>query len=239
METLMEALQSIGVFLGGVLARLGIFLGLLLAVAVPLVAIALLFHLRESRRRKALGLRKVAGLVWRPDLSYAPGHTWLHRRRGGTLEIGLDDLAQRLLTSVTAVELPRPGTRVERGDLLATLHGGGRAVRIPAPISGMVAGVNAAVLREPGIVKREAYGRGWLVAIAPEDAAWEQFPRGASAESFLRRESERWSRFLEERLGFASADGGELVSPAPWLVGEEGWAELTATFLAAGRGDGR
>ncbi len=33
------------------------------------------------RRRRALGIRRVAGLLFRPDLFYAPGHTWLGPRR--------------------------------------------------------------------------------------------------------------------------------------------------------------
>lgn len=233
MTALVEILQSVGVFLAGAVARLGIFLLMVAAVAGPAVAIALAVRAIQARRRRSLGLRRVAGVLFRPDLSYAPGHTWLHRRRSGALELGLDDLAQRLLPAVTAVDLPRPGTPVERGQPIARLHGGGRAIAIPSPVSGTIAGVNAAVVRDPGLVKRDGYGRGWLVAVAPADAAWEALPRADLAEAFLRRESERWSRFLEERLGFAAADGGELVAPAPWVVGEEGWRALAAEFLGA------
>jgi glycine cleavage system H lipoate-binding protein len=231
MTAIIEVLQSIGVFFGGVLARFGVFLLMIAVVAAPAVAIALAVRAVQARRERALGLRRVDGVLFRPDLSYAPGHTWLHRRRSGALELGLDDLAQRLLPSVTAVELPRPGTSIERGQTVATVHGGGRAVAIPAPISGTVAGVNAAVLRDPALVKRDGYGKGWLVAIAPADAAWEALPREQAAESFIAKESARWSRFLEDRLGFAAADGGELVAPAPWVVGEDGWQALTAEFL--------
>jgi len=233
MTAFIEILQSVGVFFAGLLARFGVFLALVAVVALPAGVLALAIRAVQSRRERALGLRRVAGVLFRPDLSYAPGHTWLHRRKGGALELGLDDLAQRLLPSVTAVELPRPGTVVERGQPIARLHGGGRAVSIPAPISGTVAGVNAAVVRDPALVKREGYGRGWLVAIVPADAAWEALPRAGDAESFIRREAARWSRFFEERLGFAAADGGELVAPAPWVVGEEGWRALTAEFLRA------
>jgi glycine cleavage system H lipoate-binding protein len=233
MPAAIEILQSIGVFVAGLLARLGLFLAMIAVLVLPALAIALAVRWMGARRRRALGLRRVAGLTFRPGVSYAPGHTWLRPRSGGALEIGIDDLAQRLLTSVTAVELPRPGDRVERGQVIATLHGGGRAVPILSPVTGTVAGVNASVLRDPGLVKRDAYGKGWLVAVAPEDAAWEAFPRGDAAEAFMRGEAGRFGRFLEERLGFAAADGGELVSPAPWLVGEEGWKELTAAFLSA------
>ena len=234
MTALIEILQSAGVFVAGLLARFGLFVAMLAVLVLPALAIALVIRAVGARRRKALGLRRVAGILFRPDLSYAPGHTWLHpRKRGRGLELGLDDLAQRLLTSVTAVELPTPGRVVRRGDTLAVLHGGGREVKIPSPIAGTVLGANAAVLRDPGLVKRDGYGRGWLVAIAPTDAAWEKLPRAADAESFIRKESARWSTFFEERLGFAAADGGELVAPAPWLVGEEGWRALTAEFLAA------
>jgi glycine cleavage system H protein len=234
MHAVIEILQSVGVFFAGLLARFGLFLAMLAVLVGPALAIALVVRGAQARRQRALGMRRVAGVLFRPDLSYAPGHTWLHARKGGRgLELGLDDLAQRLLPSVTAVELPNPGKLVRRGQPIAVLHGGGRAVSIPAPISGTVLGVNAAVLRDPGVVKRDGYGRGWLVAIAPADSEWQKLPRDAEAESFIRRESARWSRFFEDRLGFAAADGGELVAPAPWLVGEEGWKALTAEFLAA------
>jgi hypothetical protein len=134
---------------------------------------------------------------------------------------------------VTAVEVAQPGCVVARGETIAVLHGGGRAVRIAAPVAGTISGVNVSVLRDPGLVKREGYGRGWLVAIAPADPSFAKLPHGELAESWLKRESARWSRFIEDRLGFAAADGGELVAPAPWLVGEENWKALTREFLEA------
>jgi glycine cleavage system H lipoate-binding protein len=233
MQAIAELLQSTGVFVAGLLARVGLFLAMLAVLVLPALAIALVLRAVSSRRRRALGLRRVGGLLFRPDLFYAPGHTWLHRRKSGALELGLDDLAQRLLPSVTAVELPRPGTPVARGEPVATLHGGGRAVSIPSPVTGTVAGVNAAVVRDPTLVKRDGYGRGWLVAIAASDPSFAQLPRGIEAEVWLRREANRWTHFVEDRLGFAAADGGELVAPAPWLVGEEGWLELTKEFLGS------
>jgi glycine cleavage system H lipoate-binding protein len=232
MTAIVEILQSVGVFLGGLLARVGLFFAMVAVLVVPALAVALVARAVGERRRRALGLRQVAGLAFRPDASYAPGHTWLRPRGGGKLELGLDDLALRLLPSVTAVELPPPGTVVAKGAPVAALYGGGRVVTIPSPIAGTVMGVNAAVLRDPSLVKRDGYAKGWLVAVAPADRAWHAFPCAAEAEVFLREESARFGRFLEERLGYAAADGGELVAPAPWLVGEKAWRELTDAFLS-------
>jgi glycine cleavage system H protein len=231
MQTILEIVQVVGVFLGGILARVGLFLAMLAVLVVPALLLALAVRAVSARRRRALGIRRVAGVLFRPDLFYAPGHTWLRRRKSGALELGIDDLAQRLLTSVTAVDLAGPGMTVARGDIIAVLHGGGREVRIEAPVAGTIAGMNAAVLRDPALVKRDGYARGWLVAITPADPSFAALPRGEEAESWLRRESARWSRFVEERLGFSAADGGELLAPAPWLVGEAGWTELTTAFL--------
>ena len=231
MSPVIEVLQMIGVFLGGILARFGVFLAIIALLAVPALMLALAVRAFDRRREKRLGLRNVAGVLFRPGLVYAPGHTWLQPRIGGALELGVDDLAQRLLPGVSAVELPRAGTMVERGATIATLSGGGREVRVRAPVPGVIAGVNSAVVRDPGLVKRDGYGRGWLVAIAPSDGSWASLPRGESAESWMRREATRWNRFLEEQLGFGAADGGELVAPAPWLIGESGWRALAAAFL--------
>jgi glycine cleavage system H lipoate-binding protein len=228
-----DILESAGVFVAGLVARIGIFLAMAAVLVVPALVLAGAVRWAGARRRRALGLRRVGGLLFRPGVRYAPGHTWLERRRNGeAVEIGLDDLALRLLPSVTAVELPRAGSTIARGEPLAHLHGGGRAVAIPSPVAGTVVGVNASVLRDPALVKRDGYGRGWLVALSPSGAGWESLPTGDDAEAFLRGEASRLSRFLEQRLGFAAADGGELVSPAPWLVGEEGWSALVAEFLS-------
>ena len=226
-----EILQGIGVFLAGIVARVGIFVALVAVLAVPAVMVALVRRLLERRRDQKLGLRSLAGVSYRPGVTYAPGHTWLTQRRAGAVQLGIDDIAQRLLPSVTAVEVPRAGTKVERGDVVATLSGGGREIQVRTPVPATVVGVNASVIRNPGLVKQDGYGRGWLVALAPADASWTALPQGAAAEGWVKKESARFSRYLEEQLGFAAADGGELISPAPWLMGEDGWRKLTQAFL--------
>jgi len=231
MSTTLEILKEVGIFVGGMMARAGIALAMIAVVAVPALALALVVRTFRRLNEKRLGLRTVAGVRYRPGVAYAPGHTWVGARSARAVELGIDDIAQRLLPSVTAVEVPRAGTKLERGDVVATLFGGGREIKVRTPVPGIVMGVNASVVRDPSLVKRDAYGRGWLVAVTPSDNSWTVLPKDDAAEGWMKKEAGRWSRFLEGELGFTAADGGELLAPAPWLMGEDGWRKLAAAFL--------
>lgn len=230
MAVAIGALEKIGVVVLGALLRIGIFLAVVAALAVPLVAVAWVVNQVKDARRRALGLHEVSGVTVRPGVRYAPGHTWLLERPGGAVEVGVDDLALRLLPAVTAVEAARTGTRVKRGEPIATLWGGGRQLPIRAPFDARIAGVNAAVVRDPSIVRSDGYGKGWLVALEPANEEWTALPAGEAADGWIRAEARRWNQQIESALGIAAADGGELTSPAPWVIGEECWQALVTAF---------
>jgi glycine cleavage system H lipoate-binding protein len=231
MTSFVEALEALGSFLVGLAGRAALFLVGALALALPALAIALVW--RAVERRRARALQEAGGTRYRLGAYYAPNHTWLAPRGEAELEIGLDDLAQRLLPSATSVDLPRPGMEVHRGDPIAVVHAGGRAIRVCAPVDGTVLRVNSKVRRDPGLVKAEPYGRGWLFRVAPLDREYLKLPQDGAADSWLRAERARLAHLVEAELGLAAADGGELVAPAPALLGEEGWRRVVQSFLHA------
>jgi glycine cleavage system H protein len=231
MTTIYGAIELVAVFLAGLAARAGIVLALVILLAVPVLLIAAMMRGADELKKRSLGLREVAGLIFRPDAWYAAGHTWMTRLAGGSLRVGLDALALRLMPTVNAVDLKPAGTRVTRGSPIATIHAGARSLAIRSPVDGVVVAVNAAALRDPSLVKHDGYGRGWLVTVAPSDMEFARLPSGKAAEQFLRDEAARWNHFVEGRLGYAAADGGELTAPAPWLLGDEGWRDLAYAFV--------
>ncbi len=230
MSSIIETLASIGVVLAGLAARIGIVALVMLALLVPVALV-----LGAARGVRAIGMwaggyRAAGGLRFRSGLFYAPGHTWI-RPEGSWLRVGLDDLAQRLLPWAVAVELPGPGTKVKQGEAVARISAGGHQALVAAPVSGTVVTVNTSVAAEPTLVKSDGYGRGWLFAIEPEDAGWRKLPAGEAARGWLAAESRRLTRFYEHQLGFAAADGGELLAPPQSLLGETQWKALTKAFL--------
>ena len=224
MTTAISILEALGSFVAGLAGRLGVFFLVGLALAAPAFLLAVLWRELE-RRRRPTELSLLARL--------APNHTWLERRRGGALRVGIDEIAQRILPSATAVELPARGMVVHRGDPIVVIRAGRRAVRIGSPIDGTIAGVNGRVRRNPALVKDSPYGAGWLYAIRPADNRWRKLPAGVRADTFLVDERRRLVRFIEGELGLAAADGGHLLAPAPALLGEDAWKRVVNAFLTA------
>lgn len=230
MNSILEALTSIGVFLAGLAARVGLVVLVMLALLLPVALLLGAARGFRAIRLWARGYRASGGLRYRRGLWYSLGHTWV-RPEGGRLLVGLDDLAQRLLPWAVAVELPAPGRKVAKGDPIARISSGGRQATVAAPVSGTVVTVNPAVATEPTLLKSDSYGRGWLFAVEPSDDSWRQLTTGEAVRGWLRAESERLGRFFEHELGFAAADGGELLAPPPSLLGETQWRALTRAFL--------
>lgn len=232
MTTLMEILEALGTFVVGLGGRFGLFVVAGLALLVPALGIALVIQAVRARAARAVAWSP-GELAWRRGAYHAPNHTWLAARGRDELEVGVDDLARRILPSVTAVELPRPGMAVHRGDPIVVLRAGRRTVHIGAPADGTVVRVNKRARRDPDLVHRDPYGSGWLFTLAPADGAYLRYPQDGEAAGWLHSEKVRLNRFVEEELGLAAADGGTLLEPLPSALGEEGWNKVVFAFLHA------
>ena len=161
------------------------------------------------------------------------GHAWARPLQEGTLRAGADSLVARALGAVSRVLLPSPGERVEAGSTLFRLELNGRAISIPCPVSGRVSAVNANLKKEPELVARDPYGRGWICSL--EQSPPERIPAslrlGQRAGLWLEREVARFQEFmfirltLDSGLGATSQDGG---LPMPGLLALSDSATLSA-----------
>ena len=229
--TPLEFLQAAGIFLAGLLVRALAFTLVLVVCALPILAAFALWRAWQRMRDRQIGLTDLDGLELAEALHYAPSHTWLGRRAGGTVRVGLDEIAGRLLNNPTSVQLPKPGTVLAAGLPAATVSCGPRSAVIVAPVTGTVVSANPRVAKDPSLLEESRYRNGWLFTMKPATSSFLSLPTGGEARAWFRDETARFSHALESELGLMAADGGELVVEAPALLSEEKWQRLVSQFL--------
>jgi glycine cleavage system H protein len=104
------------------------------------------------------------------DLRYSTDHEWA-RVEEGRVRIGITDYAQDALGDVVFVEVPEVGTKVERGASFSEVESTKSVSEIYAPVSGMIAEINADLADSPERLNDDPYGEGWICIIDPTDPA--------------------------------------------------------------------
>jgi glycine cleavage system H protein len=100
------------------------------------------------------------------DLRYAKSHEWVRMEKDHAT-VGVTDHAQAELSDVVFVDLPKPGKKVNAGDVIATVESVKAASDIYAPVGGEVIASNAALSSDPGLINREPYANGWMFRLKP------------------------------------------------------------------------
>jgi glycine cleavage system H protein len=173
-------------------------------------------------------------------LFYGPGHTWARLETDGSVRVGIDDFARRLLGKVDRIEAAPAGTALARRDAAFVLHQGGKSVGFAPPIEGRVTAVNAAVLDDPQGVRRDPYGSGWLMTLQPARLAanLRSLRVGEDAARWMREEVVRLRDFLAlhvpaDPVGATLPDGGEPTDGLLEHFDAPVWERFESEFLAS------
>jgi glycine cleavage system H protein len=105
------------------------------------------------------------------NLRYTENHEWVRLESDGTVTVGITDYAQDALGDVVYVDLPEVGQAVKAGESFAEVESTKSVNDVYAPVSGVVAGVNEALIDTPELVNSDAFATGWFATITPEDGA--------------------------------------------------------------------
>jgi hypothetical protein len=163
----------------------------------------------------------LAGLRLPLDRYYHRGHAYAKPQDDGTIAVGLDDLAHRLIGEGTVVAAPVAGARLTVNGEALRLRTSGGGVRVLSPVDGVVTrvagqGADVVVRVDPG---------------GPLEAA--HLLSGSEVGPWILREIERLAGLAgSPQVGTTLADGGELVAePAGSLAPERLGAVLGEMFL--------
>ena len=104
---------------------------------------------------------------------YTKTHEWIAPADAqGEWNVGITDFAQKEVTDVVFVELPKAGRSVPRGGEAAIIESVKAAFSIYAPVSGTIVAVNQDLDSDPGLLNRDPYGKGWIFrfkSVSPEE----------------------------------------------------------------------
>ncbi len=96
------------------------------------------------------------------NLKYTESHEWIADNGDGTVTVGITAVATEQLGDLVYVELPKPGTRVERGGSCAVVESTKAASDVFAPLTGEIVEANGELGATPQRVNESPYGQGWL-----------------------------------------------------------------------------
>src|SRR5438132_14169494 len=100
------------------------------------------------------------------DLKYTESHEWVRADADGKLSIGITDHAQNALGDLVFIELPAVGRILAPREASAVVESVKAASDVYAPVAGVVAEVNDAIVTAPEKVNADPYGS-WFYKIKP------------------------------------------------------------------------
>jgi glycine cleavage system H lipoate-binding protein len=169
------------------------------------------------------------------SLRVHPAHSWA-KVSADQAEVGVDALALTALGSVSSVEPPPVGNKVEQGDVLFSLCRGERRLHVKAPFSGIVVGINSEAVANPAAIAQSPYGAGWIVRLQDVHPGQAATPllSGTSLRRWFRAEVDRLTTLLSvtgPATAATMADGGKLAPDLANQIDDGKWAEVAAQLF--------
>lgn len=100
---------------------------------------------------------------------YTKEHEWIGLA-DGIATIGITFHAQEELGDIVYVDLPKPGTAVEKGKTFGSVESVKAVSDIYAPVSGEVTEANELLASKPEKLNEDPHGMAWLIKVRVSDA---------------------------------------------------------------------
>ncbi len=164
---------------------------------------------------------------------FHPGHSWVLVQSPVEVTAGIDDFSQRFIGRLGKIELPRPGSMIRQGEVMATMVHGDKHLPAIAPLSGIVLEVNPRLKTAPAMINDSPLEKGWLVKLAPANlpAELRNLLKGVTADRWQEAVRAHLIQWFSPRLGMVMQDGGEIVENVSDLTTGEEWKVLVDEFF--------
>lgn len=186
-------------------------------------------HLKEDEKL-SIGEFAIPGGVFLSE-----GHTWASVTQDGTVRIGLDDFAKKLIGKIDDVEFPNLGMTITKGQQLFSIKQGKKSIQFNSPVSGQVAKVNQTVMDNIGNLEFSTYGNNWICTIDADklDIELSKLKIGKNAVAFYQDEIEKYLKRIKDfvKTGDNKIDSFELYWGQLENLEEKDWYIITGEFF--------
>lgn len=164
---------------------------------------------------------------------YHQGHSWAMPEGGDVVKVGIDDFAQKMVGKIDGIKLPKVGTEVTQGEKGWSLQVGSKKIDMLSPVDGKVVGINESLLKSPGSLNDDPYGRSWLMKVeAPGISAnLKNLLTGKLARRWMEGVRENLLTRMNYNLGAVYQDGGVPVDGIARNLDRNKWAEIVEEFF--------
>ena len=101
-------------------------------------------------------------------LQYTKDHEWA-KVEGDRLRVGITSFAVEQLGDITLVSFDvKPGDVLTAGKAFGTIESVKTLSDLFAPVTGKITRINAELENNPEVINEDCWGKGWMVAIAPD-----------------------------------------------------------------------
>ena len=119
---------------------------------------------------------------------YTREHEWIEVN-GKTGKVGITDYAQNTLGDIVFVDLPKPGSSVERGKVFGSVESVKAVSDLYSPVTGTVIDVNQELATAPEMINSDAHGA-WILKVEIADPSEvDQLLDAAAYEKFVKEET--------------------------------------------------
>jgi glycine cleavage system H protein len=103
-------------------------------------------------------------MTYPENYKYTKEHEWV-LVEGDTGTIGITDHAQHELGDIVYVDLPKPGTSVEKGKSFGSVESVKAVSDIYSPVGGEIESANELLASHPEKLNEDPHGAAWLIKV--------------------------------------------------------------------------
>ena len=162
------------------------------------------------------------------------GHCWASLEQDGTVKIGIDDFAKKIIGPFDDIDLPNRGMNVSKGQPLFRIIQGNRSITFNSPVSGKVAKINNKLLQNIDLLNVTPYEKNWLCVIDADNLHKDisELTIGKTAVTFYQNEIEHYKETMTKLIkGQEEKTEDELFIGKLQKLDDKDWENVVKEFF--------